>query len=136
MRKNYSFRFGEDTIAALDERVAELDRSRNELVERYVREGLRMDRHPPIVFVEGAAGRRPVLAGTRISVADVVETARELGNSADSAAEYLSLPLWKVQAALRYYADYRDEVDAWIERNGRYAEREEEMSRAARAAPA
>jgi uncharacterized protein (DUF433 family) len=95
-----------------------------------------MDRHPPIVFVEGAAGRRPVLAGTRISVADVVETARELGNSADSAAEYLSLPLWKVQAALRYYADYRDEVDAWIERNRRYAEREEEMWRAARAAPA
>ena len=136
MRKNFSFRLGEETIAALDERASELERSRNELVERYVREGLRMDQHPPIVFVDGAAGRRPVLAGTRVSVADVVETVRELRDSAEAAAEYLGMPVWKVQAALRYYADYRHEVDAWIERNRRYAEREEAIWRAARAAPA
>jgi hypothetical protein len=34
-----------------------------------------------------------------------------------------------VRAAVRYYADFRDEVDAWRERTRAVAEREEEAWR-------
>src|SRR3954471_21209310 len=36
--------------------------TRSALTQRYIDEGLRMDRHPGIVFRSGPAGRRPGLA--------------------------------------------------------------------------
>ena len=44
------------------------------------------------------------------------------------------MPIWKVRAALSYYADFRDEIDAEIERDSRLAEREEARWRAERSA--
>ena len=81
-----------------------------------------MDEHPLVVFVTRPAGRRPMLVGTRLDVADVIETIRASANSAEDAAEYLDLPLWKVRAAIGYYGAFRDEVDAWLEQRRRVAE--------------
>lgn len=50
---------------------------------------------------------------------------RENANSVSAAAEYLGLPAERVQACLRYYADYQDEVDDWTDRMRAIAEREE-----------
>src|SRR5437763_1483199 len=120
-----SFRLPADTLEHLDERARLLGENRTKLVERYVEEGLRRDEHPAIVFREGAAGRRPALAGTRLDVWQVVETVRNEGNSTAGAAEYLGIPEEQVQACVRYYAAHQDEVDEWAARMRELAEREE-----------
>jgi hypothetical protein len=59
-----------------------------------------------------------------------MQTVRDHDNSVDAAAEYLSLPVTKVRAAVRYYAAYRDEVDDVAERERAAAERAEAAWRA------
>jgi putative IMPACT (imprinted ancient) family translation regulator len=60
----------------------------------------------------------------------VLDTVRAHDGSVAEAAEYLSQPEAKVRAAVRYYADYRDEIDAWAERERERAAREEAAFRA------
>ena len=91
-------------------------------------EGLRMQAHPGIVFRSGPAGRRPGLVGG----ADVWEVVRVfLGVGAaredrlEETAHLSGLTLQQVQAAVGYYADYRDEIDAWVRRVDEGAERAE-----------
>jgi uncharacterized protein (DUF433 family) len=81
-----------------------------------------MAEHPLIYFREGAAGRRPALMGTRLDVATVVSTIRQNDNSAEAAADYLRLQLPLIEACVRYYVDYQDEIDAWIARDEAEAE--------------
>ena len=128
-----SFRLDEQLLELLEERADRVGESANALAARYLEEGLRRDEHPLIAFVDRPAGRRAMLAGTRLNVADVVAVAKSAG-SVEGAAESLDLPIWKVRAALRYYADFRDEIDAEMERDSRLAEREEARWRAERSA--
>jgi len=101
-------------MALLEDRARELSESRNGLAERLLDEGLRTERHPLIAFREGGAGlRRPALAGTRLYVRQVIDTLRASGNSVAAAAEYLGLTDLQVRAAVAYYADFTDEVDAY-----------------------
>ena len=99
------------------------------MAERYIEEGLRTDHHPLIYFRDGAAGRRAALVGSRLSVADVIATMRQNDNSVDETAFVLNLPPAKVEAAIGYYADYRDEVDDWIVANEESAARAEDAYR-------
>jgi len=111
----------------LDERAGQLAQSRNSLAERLLDEGLRTERHPLIVFREGASGlRRPALVGTRLYVWQIVDTVRESENSVAAAADYLALPAHHVQAAIDYYADFTDEVDQDRAQQGDFERRERE----------
>jgi len=123
-KQQVAFRVHPRTLAHLKRRVRETGRSQTDLAERYLEEGLRLDEHPLIVFRDGAAGRRPGLGGSRLDVWQLVETVKQNG-SVEEAAAYLELPVEKVQAAMRYYADYTDEIDEWIERARTLAEREQ-----------
>jgi uncharacterized protein (DUF433 family) len=120
-----AFRVRPETAQELRERARELGATQTQLVERYIEEGIRMDRHPLIRFREGAAGRRPALVGTRLDVWQVIETIRQNDNSIEDAAEYLGKPVHFVEACLAYYADYRGEIDEWTARANEFAEREE-----------
>jgi hypothetical protein len=51
---------------------------------------------------------------------------RQNGNSVEEAAAYLEIPLEQAEACLRYYADYKQEIDAWTERTHAIAQRERE----------
>jgi uncharacterized protein (DUF433 family) len=124
-----AFRVLPRTLEHLRRRAREAGQPQTALAERYIEEGLRMDEHPLIYFRDGAAGRRPALLGTRLDVADVIETIHQNGNSVERTAAYLELPLDRVEACLRYYADYREEIDDWIERSRAIAVREEERWR-------
>lgn len=125
-KKSVAFRFDPDTVRRLRERALQTDAPQTALAERYIEEGLRRDEHPLISFREGAAGRRPALAGTRLDIAEVIETIRQNDNSVEEAADYLEIPVAQVEACVRYYADYKDEVDAWIECSRASAQREHE----------
>ena len=129
MARPRSFRLSDSLLASLQERARERGESANAVAERYLEEGLRRDDHPLITFREGGAGRRAALAGTRLDVAQVIDTLRNSENSVDATAEYLEIPEQYVRAAVRYYADFRDEVDQWRDRILAIAEREEDAWR-------
>lgn len=90
------------------------------MVVELLREAIRARRAPGIVFVDGATGRRPVVAGSGLEVWEVVATWKEVGRNYDrlrSAYDWLVEP--QLRAALSYYELYGDEVDARLEREAR-----------------
>jgi uncharacterized protein (DUF433 family) len=124
-----SFRFDPITVKRLKQHAAEAGTGQTALAERYIEEGIRRDEHPLIYFREGAAGRRPALLGSRLDVADVIATIRQNDGSVEEAADYLEVPVELLEAAARYYGEYRGEVDALIDRDRAAAERERESRR-------
>jgi uncharacterized protein (DUF433 family) len=125
-KQSVAFRFDRGTVAHLKRRALDTHSPQTALAERYIEEGLRHDEHPLIYFRDGEAGRRPALLGTRLDVAEVMSTIRQNGNSVEEAAAYLEIPLEQAEACLRYYADYKQEIDAWTERTRAIAQRERE----------
>lgn len=99
------------------------------IAEQYLEESIRMADHPGIIFRDGAGGRRAALAGHRLDVWQVIETVRQEDGDVDGAAEYFGISAGLVGAAVGYYADYRDEIDAWIEDNAAMAREAEEAWR-------
>jgi hypothetical protein len=130
-----SIRIARETAARLEQQSDAGERS--SLAKRYIEEGLRMDRHPGIVFRSGPAGRRPALEGGPDvwEIVRVVRNTPETGEaSIAAAADWFRFPARKIETAVRYYADHRDEVDAWIDRIDREAAEAEEAWRRRRAA--
>jgi hypothetical protein len=97
------------------------------LAQRYVEEGLRRDAHPLIHFLNGPSGRRASLVGRGLDVWEVIATVLDNDGSVAEAAAYLQIPTGLVQAAVAYYGEYRDEIDAEIAAN----QAEYELGRAA-----
>jgi uncharacterized protein (DUF433 family) len=125
-KQSVAFRFDPITVRRLKQRAKETNAAQTALAERYIEEGLRRDEHPLISFLDKESGRRPALLGTRLDVADVITTIRQNDNSVEEAADYLELPIEHLDACVRYYADYKDEIDALIERAQAIAQRERE----------
>src|SRR5438132_7890907 len=80
-------------------------------------EGLRRERHPGIGFRDGAAGRRASIEGHRLDVWQVMETVWASQGNVRDAAKYFGLRPEQVQAAVGYYTEFREEIDAWIQSN-------------------
>lgn len=128
-----SFRFDRSLMDRLTHQARLRGTTVSALVERYADEGSRREDHPLIVFRDAEAGRRPTIVGTRLDVWRIIETLRLSGNSTAAAAEYFGVPESHVQAALRYYADFRSEVDEMREHELAFAAREEDAWRRAQA---
>ena len=92
-----------------------LDISASQLANRYVKEGLRMDEHPGIIFVSTPLGRRAVLASKRrIQILDLVVTWQDQRRDVAETARYFDVSEDDVRAAVRYYASLKDELDEAI----------------------
>lgn len=74
-----------------------------------------LDQH--IEVTPDVAGGKPRIAGHRITVQNVVVWHERMGMSADEIATEYSITLSDVYAALAYYFDHRDEIDASIEQS-------------------
>ncbi|MPZ71262.1 MAG: hypothetical protein GEU71_17320 [Actinobacteria bacterium] len=98
------------------------------LAERLIDEGLRMESHPLIVFRDGPTGRRPVLARGP-DVADVVSGTVggdvPVEDRHTRAAGLLGLSVAQVDAAMAYYAEFTDEIDAHVIARADLARREQ-----------
>lgn len=93
------------------------------MANRFVDEALRMDEHPGVVFRDGRTGRRAVLVGGP----DVREVIRAVKSSRRAepvldAAGVVALvevntgvPARLVDVAVRYWSNYPEEIDAWID---------------------
>lgn len=67
-------------------------------------------------------GSKPRIAGTRITVADVVIMHWRMGQSLEEIAGKYHFPLAAAHAAMVYYYDHRDEIDASILEDEAFAE--------------
>lgn len=127
-----SIRMPDETRERLEATAEARGETRSALMQRYIEEGLRMDRHPGIVFRPGPAGRRPGLAGGP-DVWEVVRVVRNVEARGEraiaEAASWLGLSAAQVRIAVEYYADYPAEIDAWLARVDAQAAEAEEMSR-------
>lgn len=116
----FSARLDASVADRLERRGTRSGLSKSRLAERYIDEGLRMEDHPGIVFRDGPTGRRAGLAGGP-DIWEVIATVRASGldgeNALSAASEWGNLSLSQVRAAVRYYAEYSQEVDDRIARN-------------------
>jgi hypothetical protein len=112
-----AIRIESGTLRALRRRSADTGEPIVRLAQRYIDEGLRLERHPGIIFRDGPAGRRAVVIGgpdvweVIVAVRNAPERGHEL---VDAVAERLGVSSHKVKAAVRYYAEYPEEVDRSI----------------------
>lgn len=125
-----SIRMPDDTREQLEATAEAYGETRSALMQRYIEEGLRMDRHPGIVFRPGPAGRRPGLAGGP-DVWEVVRVVRSVETRGDraiaEAAKWLGLSASQARIAVEYYTDYPAEIDAWLARIDAQAVEAEEL---------
>jgi hypothetical protein len=118
--RHLSVRLKAATFDRLDSESRRTGQTRSQLAQQLLEEGLRMNAHPGITFRSGPVGRRPGLVGGP----DIWEVARLFqgipGRSDDAIqhmAELMALTPQQVRVALRYYVEYQDEIDAWIQRD-------------------
>jgi uncharacterized protein (DUF433 family) len=69
---------------------------------------------PHIDVTPGVAGGKPRIAGHRITVQNIVIWHERMGLSADEIGTEYGLSLADVYAALAYYYDHREAIDAAI----------------------
>jgi uncharacterized protein (DUF433 family) len=119
MSQPLSLRLPEATVARLGAHASRRGLAPRTLAQRYVEEGLRIEEHPLVRFMDGVAGRRPRLVGTAVDVWEVIAVVRDNDGDVAATADYLEVPLGLVQAAVTYYGAYADEIDEWIELNRR-----------------
>ena len=113
-----SFRLSASTSRLLDHRVGESGESRNAMVDRLLNESLRIEKHPFVRFITGASGRREAhIVGTRWKVRQIIVSLKGEKGQIDAVVNGFDLTEPQVRAAVSYYADFTDEVDADIERD-------------------
>lgn len=133
MRHPVSVRFREERVAdSLKEEARARSASTSALAEELIDEGLRMRRHPLVGFRDGPAGRRAWLVGAP----DVWEVIGAVigGDVApeqriERAVDLFGLRRELVEAALAYYSEFTEEIDAELEDNRSAAEKAEALWR-------
>lgn len=121
-----SVRLSDDVLRRLVDLSHRRGASVSSIIERLLDEALRRETHPGITFRDGPSGRRAGLVGGP-DVDEVVRTLRgvqreEHEDVVAAVAEGMSLTGAQVRAAVAYYADHRDEIDARIAANERATE--------------
>jgi len=123
----FSMRLAPATLGRLDRQARNRGETKTRVGERLLEEGLRMADHPSIVFRDGPTGRRAALAGGPDvwEVIGTLQSGDEKGEMAIAAIVEMGVVTRpQVEAALRYYGDYPDEIDSRIRRNLETADRE------------
>ena len=110
-------RIESETLDALRDRSAQTGEPIVRLAQRYIDEGMRLDSHPGIAFRDGPAGRRPIVVGGP-DVWEVIAAARSAPERGDELVAALAGRVGsspeRIRIAIRYYAEYPEEIDGWI----------------------
>lgn len=73
--------------------------------------------------MDGGTGRRAAVLGSKLDVWEIIATLRDNDGDVAEAAEYLSIERGPVEAAVTYYGEFKDEIDAEIALNQEESER-------------
>lgn len=120
-------RLASATLDRLDRQARSRGESKTRVGERLIDEGLRMAEHPGVVFRDGPSGRRAALAaGPDVWEAiGALQGAEERGEAAIAAVIELGVVTRaQIEAAVRYYGEYPEEIDSRIRQNLETADRE------------
>ncbi len=116
-----SVRFKRPGVAErLKAEAAARGESTSSLAEELIDEGLRTRRHPLVVFRDGPTGRRAgLLGGPDVweVVGAIVGGDVPASERVQRAVELFGTPAAQVGAALGYYAEFTEEVDAEVAAN-------------------
>ena len=119
-------------VEQLRSEAASRSASISALAEELIDEGLRVRRHPQVSFRDGPAGRRAYISGGP-DVWEVIEGVVggdvPPGKRVSRAVEVFGLRREQVEAALAYYAEFTEEIDAQVDANRRAAEEAEALWR-------
>ncbi|HVA19691.1 MAG TPA: hypothetical protein VMU55_05925 [Solirubrobacteraceae bacterium] len=130
--RQFSARLNASVVDRLEWRGTRTGLNKSRLAERYIDEGLRMEDHPGVVFRDGPAGRRAALAGGP-DIWEVIAVVRASGldgeDALSAAAQWGNLSLAQVRTAVRYYAEYPQEIDERVTRNVQEADAAEQQWR-------
>lgn len=130
--RQFSARLDASVLDRLERRGARAGLNKSRLAERYIDEGIRIEDHPGIMFRDGPSGRRAGLVGGP-DVWEVIAVVRASGLDGEdalaAAAEWGSLTVAQVRTAVRYRAEYPQEIDERIARNVEEADAAEEQWR-------
>jgi len=125
-RTHFSFRLDRESRQRLRDAARARRVSESDLARQYVTEGVRLERHPRIVFTEHSTGRRAALRSRpRLDVRYVVDTWLAATRDASETAGYFTLEPADVAAALAYYREHTAEIDAERTVAGEFAEHEQ-----------
>lgn len=116
MSVNVSVRLDDSLAERLRLRARAAGESLSDRLRRYAEEGSRRDEHPLITFRDGPTGRRAAVVGGP-DVWEIVMWLRDLAGEKDpesALAAEQDIARSLIDAALRYEAAYRDEIDARI----------------------
>lgn len=115
-----SIRLSRESYEQARELARRLSRPVGSVVAELVEEALRMRRFPGIVFTGPPGDRRARIAGTGPDVWEVVLVHRACGEDSERTLQVLGqLSHRQLEAALRYYHAYREEIDRLIAENER-----------------
>jgi len=73
--------------------------------------------YPHIVRNPEILAGEPTIVGTRIAVRNIVEAARDTQSVEDLYSDYPTATREAIEEALAFYADNRDEIEAYIAEN-------------------
>ena len=122
----FSFRMQDSTYERLAEQARLSGESKSALAQRLIEEGLRVERHPGVVFRDGPTGRRAALRRGP-DVWEMIPALRSALSGEDTAiqeaAERTGLTPKEVRVAIGYYAEFPAEIDERIRSNDALAER-------------
>lgn len=124
--KHLTIRMDPGSFERLDRESRRQRVTRSELARTLLEEGLRMEAHPGIVFRPGPTGRRAGLKDGA-DIWEVISLYQDMGGLGEEAlrrtCEWAGLRPDQVDAALRYYSEYTEEIDDRIRMNHEAAER-------------
>jgi uncharacterized protein (DUF433 family) len=107
-----------ELFTALQQQATRRQKGVDNLAEEWLRQHLSLETYPGLEWRQGAGGWRVGISGTAIDVYTVVGYSQAGYRAEEIAVELLpGLSLDQVRSALRYYADYPDEVDQDISKN-------------------
>lgn len=116
MSKTLSLRVPDVTADWLKSAARRTGRSVNEIGAQLLEESRRTAEFGEIEFKSFGDERHACLKG-RLPLWRMIETARTLGMDSTRTAAHFDWPLWRVEAGLRYYEAFSEEIDAAIEEN-------------------
>ena len=115
--KTRGLRVPEELEREIEREAAAVGKSWSAMTKDLLTEAIKMRRAPGVVFADGQAGRRPVVAGSGLDVWEVVATWQAGGENRAKLRESLHwLTEAQIRAALSYYELYPGDIDPRLER--------------------
>ena len=108
----HTIQISEQLYATLRHQAARSNQAVNTLVENWLKQHLDLERYPELVWRHGPGGWRMGIKGTAMDVYTIVGYSQAGYSPQEIVTDLLPrLSLDQVRAALRYYAEYPDEID-------------------------